>query len=177
MKHAESTLQHLATHDPLTGLPNRFLMLDRLAQILARSERDRGTFALAFADIDDFKNVNDTLGHAVGDRVLRTVGERISAALRTSDTVARISGDEFVAIIDGVKPNGVGLITEKVRRAVARPLPLGKEQLRVTVSLGVSLYPLHSRNVDGLLNLADEAMYRAKKAGKDAVLIGPANAA
>ncbi len=177
LKQAETALQHLATHDPLTGLPNRFLMMDRLAQTLARAERHGSTFALVFLDVDDFKRVNDELGHAIGDSVLRSVARRLQRTLRASDTVARLAGDEFVVIADGVDRPAAALIAEKVCRAVAAPMRVAGSALRVTVSIGVSFYPEHGTDAEQLLNAADEHMYQAKKAGKDTYLLGPASAA
>jgi diguanylate cyclase (GGDEF)-like protein/PAS domain S-box-containing protein len=177
LKQAETALQHLATHDPLTGLPNRFLMMDRLGQMLARAERHGSTFAVLFIDIDDFKSVNDEYGHAIGDSVLRAMGQRLQRTLRASDTVARLAGDEFVALVDGVDRGAAALIAEKLRHAAAGPIRIGGGQFRVTVSVGVSIFPEHGTDAERLLCAADEHMYQAKKAGKDTYLLGPASAA
>ncbi len=173
MRQAEVALQHLATHDPLTDLPNRFLMLDRLAQLLSRAQRYGSAFAVLFMDIDRFKDVNDSYGHECGDRLLRGVAERLTGAVRKSDTVARIGGDEFVIILEATHgAQAAGIVAGHVQRALRRPLALDDHDAKVTLSIGISLFPEHGGDIDTLLRVADTAMYRAKKEGGDRHVTG-----
>jgi diguanylate cyclase (GGDEF)-like protein len=168
MRQAEVALQHLATHDPLTDLPNRFLMVDRLTQLLSRARRYGSAFAVLFMDIDRFKDINDSYGHEFGDRVLRAVAQRLTTAVRQNDTVARIGGDEFVIILETAQgARAADTVAQHVHRALGRPLTLEHRRVRVTVSIGISMYPQHGEDVDTLLRAADSAMYRAKKEGGD----------
>ncbi|MGO9180541.1 MAG: diguanylate cyclase domain-containing protein [Candidatus Limnocylindrales bacterium] len=168
MRQAEVALQHLATHDPLTDLPNRFLMVDRLTQLLSRARRYGSAFAILFMDIDRFKDVNDSYGHEFGDRVLRAVAQRLTSAVRQNDTVARIGGDEFVIILETAQgAQAADTVAQHVHRALRRPLTLEHRRVRVTVSIGISMYPQHGEDVDTLLRAADSAMYLAKKEGGD----------
>lgn len=165
-RETELTLQHLATHDALTDLPNRFLLLDRLSQVLARSKRSGTAFAVLYMDIDRFKEVNDTLGHEVGDLLLRAVALRLTKSVRKSDTVARIGGDEFVIVMERVRRVGeADTVASKIERAVAAPYLLQRHRLNVTVSVGISFYPDNGEDPDTLLRAADYAMYLAKKEG------------
>jgi len=166
IRQTEVALQHLATHDALTDLPNRFLMVDRLGQLLARAKRSDATFAVLFMDIDGFKDVNDSHGHEVGDLLLHEVAVRLTKAVRVSDTVARIGGDEFVIILETVRePRAAEAVALKVERALAKPFNLHKHSLNVTVSIGISFYPENGEGVDTLLRAADYAMYLAKREG------------
>ena len=166
MRETEVALQHLATHDTLTDLPNRFLMIDRLGRLLARAERSGTAFAVLYLDIDHFKDVNDTHGHELGDLLLQAVAKRLTKSLRQSDTVARIGGDEFVIILETVREiraaDAVGL---KVQRALAKSFTLQGHRMKATVSIGISFYPENGGDVDTLLRAADDAMYLAKRAG------------
>lgn len=174
LKETETSLQYLATHDTLTNLPNRYLMMDRLTQVLARSERNRATFALLFVDIDDFKVINNSRGHAAGDDLLRSVADRLRSNLRASDTVARIGGDEFVLILDGTDRTGATVAAKKIRGLIAAPVTLRGRLTNVKVTVGISLYPEHARDAEGMLAAADNAMYMQKKNGKDGHLVCPA---
>jgi diguanylate cyclase (GGDEF)-like protein/PAS domain S-box-containing protein len=166
MRETEVALQHLATHDTLTDLPNRFLMIDRLGQLLARAERSGTAFAVLYLDIDNFKDVNDSHGHELGDLLLQAVAKRLTKSLRQSDTVARMGGDEFVIILETVHEiraaDAVGL---KVQRALARPFTLQRHRVKITSSIGISFYPENGADVDALLRAADYAMYLAKRQG------------
>jgi diguanylate cyclase (GGDEF)-like protein/PAS domain S-box-containing protein len=165
IRQTEVALQHLATHDMLTDLPNRFLMVDRLDQLLARAKRSDARFAVLFMDIDRFKEVNDTHGHEFGDLLLRAVAQRLRSSVRQSDTVARIGGDEFVLILETVhQTRGADAVASKVERAVAS-ISIPDHPLNVTVSIGISFYPENGESVDTLLRAADSAMYLAKKEG------------
>lgn len=167
LKQAEMNLQYLATHDSLTGLPNRFLMGDRLNQHVHRAKRESGAFAVLFVDIDNFKAVNDARGHAAGDELLRSLAERLRISVRASDTVARIGGDEFVLIIDGVDGRGATEIGRKLLKAGSAGLHAGSRPLRVTLSVGIALYPEHGSDGATLITAADHAMYLAKQAGRN----------
>jgi diguanylate cyclase (GGDEF)-like protein/PAS domain S-box-containing protein len=173
LKQAEMNLHYLATHDPLTALPNRYLMMDRLTHVLARAKRDRQQFALLFLDIDDFKTINDSDGHDAGDEVLRAVADRLVACIRASDTVARLGGDEFVLVLEETGRDGACKVADKVRSAVATPIRRHRSSLSTTCSIGISLYPEHAADGQGLLTAADYAMYLAKKHGKDRYEVCP----
>jgi diguanylate cyclase (GGDEF)-like protein/PAS domain S-box-containing protein len=166
MRETEVALQHLATHDTLTDLPNRFLMVDRLSQLLSRASRSGNAFSVLFMDVDGFKEINDTHGHEVGDQVLCAVADRLTKNVRHSDTVARIGGDEFVVIMETVHSiPDAEMVAEKLRAAVARPLVLQQHKLSVTVSIGISFFPDNGTDADTLLRAADYAMYLAKRDG------------
>lgn len=175
LKQAEMSLQHLATHDSLTSLPNRYLLMDRLNQALARAVRDGVTFGVLFMDIDDFKSINDSAGHEAGDRVLRAVAERLQGSVRASDTLARLGGDEFVVVLEQANRDEALVIAGRIRTAILAPIPGPLGDQRVTVSIGISLYPEHAADGPGLLTAADYAMYLAKKNGKDRAAMCPAD--
>ena len=163
---AAERLQRQATHDSLTGLPNRALLLDRLETALARIERGGGQCAVLFLDIDRFKTINDSLGHAAGDRLLQIVGERLAAVVRPQDTVARLGGDEFVVLAEHIDsgPQAVEL-AERLRAAIAGPADLGKKVVSISCSVGIALSDHHG--ADALLQQADTALYRAKGRGRN----------
>ena len=166
IRQTEVALQHLATHDALTGLPNRFLMIDRLDQLLARARRSLTAFAILFMDIDGFKGVNDSYGHEVGDLLLQAVAGRLTKSVRQSDTVARIGGDEFVIIPETVRDvRGAEAIAVKIQEALARPVVIQKHTMTVSASIGISFYPQNGDDADTLLRAADSAMYLAKREG------------
>jgi diguanylate cyclase (GGDEF)-like protein/PAS domain S-box-containing protein len=162
-RQTEVALQHLATHDALTGLPNRFLMVDRLSQLLAHAKRSDTAFAVLYMDIDRFKDINDSRGHEFGDLLLRAVAQRLRKNLRQSDTVARIGGDEFVIILETVhQVREVDAVALVVKRALARSFTVARHRVNVTVSIGISFYPENGGDADTLLRAADYAMYLAK---------------
>ena len=166
-KALEDKLDHLAHHDNLTGLPNRMLLQDRLEQAIAMAERQRQKFALLFIDLDGFKRVNDEMGHAVGDEVLRIVGQRLLAVIRGMDTVARLGGDEFVIILTDIRRGeNAGLVAEKVIESLSQPYLVADLSLSLSASIGVSIYPNDVLVANELLRTADEAMYKAKRGGK-----------
>jgi diguanylate cyclase (GGDEF)-like protein len=160
----------------LTALPNRYLMMDRLNQVLARANRDKKRFGVLFVDIDDFKSINDTAGHDAGDEVLRTVADRLRSCVRASDTVSRLGGDEFVLVLEDAERTGAGIVADKIRSAIAAPITRQRKRLAVTGSVGISLYPDHASDAQGLLAAADYAMYLAKKHGKDRSELCPTQA-
>lgn len=171
-KSMEEQIQHLAHYDPLTDLPNRTLFTDRLQQALAIAKRDKAHMALMFIDLDKFKPINDTLGHDVGDLVLKGVALRIQECLRESDTVARIGGDEFVVLLPtiDVAQDALG-VAEKIRHALNQPFELNGRSLNISSSTGIALYPEHSIDEKQLIKLADTAMYYAKADGRNNVKI------
>jgi len=160
--------ERLATHDDLTGLPNRALFNDRLSQAIVRAARNRTRTAIAFFDLDHFKDVNDSFGHHVGDRVLQSVGRRLADRVRHSDTVARLSGDEFAAILEdvGSRSNGADLVY-KLLQTISEPVRVdGGAEIAISASAGLSFYPDDAGTSDELLRLADSAMYGVKEAGR-----------
>jgi diguanylate cyclase (GGDEF)-like protein len=156
-------VRHQALHDPLTGLPNQRLLIDRIEMALAQSQREHSEVGLLFLDLDDFKSVNDTLGHAAGDEVLRAAVERIKTELRSGDTIARVGGDEFVVVLPSLE-NGTeaDLIARRLTGALRRPYRLDGGVVRVTGSVGVALAGAHT-DPGSLLRSADVAMYRVKR--------------
>lgn len=169
---ANRNLRFLATHDNLTGLPNRALLFDRLEQIIRSSRRAKQRFALFFIDLDDFKRINDTYGHLVGDQVLKDVSGFLRDAVRDSDTVARLAGDEFTIILENVQAIGnVETIARKTLAAASRPIEISGETIIMTVSIGVSFFPDHGDDAETLFKKADAAMYRIKEDGKNDYLI------
>ena len=162
----------LAQHDILTGLPNRSLLNQRLKQILAQSQRDGSNVACLFLDFDHFKRINDTLGHDSGDQLLQAVAQRLTSAVRESDTVARLGGDEFVLILPGLDPAHATFETmtvlARVRESFLAPFRLSDQMPTLTCSVGVSMYPLDASDPVTLIKQADTAMYAAKEAGRNA---------
>ena len=167
-KQAEERMKLLVYRDSLTGLPNRRLFEDRLAIALAQAHRYRHRIAVVFIDLDRFKQVNDTLGHAAGDELLRAVARRLSSCVREADTVARLAGDEFTLLLPGLNyAEDVGAISRKLLEALRRPFVIGGQEVRVTSSGGIALYPEDGDSEETLLRNADTAMYRAKERGRD----------
>lgn len=172
-KEAEAQTQHMALHDALTGLPNRRLMNDRLIATIQRKERYPSFGAVLLMDLDHFKEVNDTLGHALGDELLRKIAQRLTQCVRKVDTVARLGGDEFVIILDRVGADmdaaiaNTKCIGEKIRTALAEPYQLGIHQLNVTPSLGIVLFDSYDDDSEELIKQADIALYSAKEAGRN----------
>jgi diguanylate cyclase (GGDEF)-like protein/PAS domain S-box-containing protein len=167
-REAEERIRHMANHDSLTGLPNRMLFNDRLAQTIRFAKRVTGQFGLLYLDLDKFKPVNDVHGHDAGDQLLKSVGERIRAQLRESDTVARLGGDEFAVIIPDVKsPEDVALVARKIIAALTAPFLVGANNNAVEVgtSIGIVVYPGDAKDHESLIRKADLAMYAAKQAG------------
>ena len=169
----EAQLAHQANYDPLTGLANRNLLQDRLQHAIANARRAGGTLVTVFLDVDNFKLVNDSLGHTLGDEMLRNIGSRLKGCVRESDTVARLGGDEFVLLlINATQERGslepyVTALLHKVLTRVAQPMALAERELRPTCSLGVSVFPEDGEDADTLLKNADAAMYRAKELGRN----------
>ncbi|MGE5622106.1 MAG: diguanylate cyclase domain-containing protein, partial [Bacillota bacterium] len=167
-KQNEQTIRHLAFHDPLTGLPNRRLFNDRLQQAIVALQRRNSAFALMLLDLDRFKTVNDTLGHDIGDALLKAVAARLSGCVRQGDTLARMGGDEFALLsFDIGQPEDTGHIAGKLVDALKEPFHLYGHELYVTVSVGVTLYPADATDGDALIRNADIALYRAKDCGRN----------
>ncbi len=167
-KRAEDTIKHLAYHDALTDLPNRALFTDRLALALAQVRRERRTLAVMFLDLDRFKGVNDTVGHAEGDQLLKSVGEALTGLLREADTLARVGGDEFTILLPGISQVEDAVeVAEKILEALRRPWVLTGHDFHVTTSIGIAIYPSDGEDAESLLRNADTAMYRAKDCGRD----------
>ncbi len=164
---AEQRIQHLAHHDPLTGLPNRLAFTERLERRLAEASVSGESLALMFIDLDHFKRINDSLGHAVGDTLLKTVAQRITEALRVGDMVARFGGDEFLVLLaPRAGAPAVAEVGSRLLAAVGEPLPAGGVSISVTPSIGVAMYPQDGVTSTELIQRADQAMYRAKSSGR-----------
>ena len=167
LKLAQEKLNFMATHDPLTGLPNRFLLGDRLAMAIANAQRHGLSLAVILLDLDNFKTVNDTLGHTVGDELLRSFAAKVGRCLRTNDTVARLGGDEFVAVLSDLKaPDEASLVVNRIFAALREPFHIESHELYATASFGISIYPNDGESVEALLRTADTAMYSVKERGK-----------
>jgi len=167
-KHDEERMLYLANFDDLTGLPNRNLFKDRLQHSIERAQRAQQYVALFYLDLDDFKRINDTLGHQVGDDLLKSVAQRLNLCVRKSDTVARIGGDEFAMILEGVDDVDSATFTaEKIIESMNNSILLDQHEVYVTCSMGVVLFPTDTKNADEMLKDADAAMYQAKGLGKN----------
>jgi diguanylate cyclase len=163
-------LRHMAQHDLLTGLPNRALFSDRVNRALAYARRHDGRFALIFLDLDEFKPINDSYGHAVGDVMLQQVARRLQDAVRGSDTVGRIGGDEFVILMGELAATDAALVlAEKIRQELRRPYRVDGRELTISCSLGIAVYPDDGTDEVALCGRADAAMYRAKEEGRDRI--------
>jgi diguanylate cyclase (GGDEF)-like protein len=162
----EKSLRHMTTHDALTNLPNRLLLLDRIKQSLTSAERHNNLLAVAFIDLDNFQNVNNSLGHHIGDKVLQTLAQRLAGCVRENDTISRVGGDEFVVSLPDIKSNAdLFQIAKKMLGAVALPINADGRELHLTASVGIALYPEHGTDAETLLSKADMAMHSAKNLG------------
>jgi diguanylate cyclase (GGDEF)-like protein len=174
-RRAAELIEYQASYDALTDLPNRRLFVDRLHQALARAKRHGHQGAVLFLDLDNFKTINDSLGHPVGDELLREVAQRMKSALREEDTVARLGGDEFVVLLPEVSddpaeaPPDVQLLAEDIRQRLGVPYRIDPHELHVTPSIGIAMFPYTDETADDILRQADTAMYRAKESGRNAV--------
>jgi diguanylate cyclase (GGDEF)-like protein len=167
-KRAEQHIEYLATRDHLTGLPNRLLFADRLRQAVSKAARENGRIALLFIDLDRFKDINDSLGHHVGDQLLVEIAERLRGAIRASDTLARQGGDEFLVMIDDLgEPGAAEPIARKLVEAIIRPVQIDGRSLSVSCSVGISVYPDDARDEAELMRNSDLAMYSVKETGRN----------
>jgi diguanylate cyclase (GGDEF)-like protein/PAS domain S-box-containing protein len=175
---AEERLQYMATRDALTGLPNRLLLHERVTQAIALAKRNGRRVGVLFIDLDRFKNVNDTLGHRIGDELLKHVTHALSNALRETDLLARLGGDEFMVIVEDFDdPTVLGRIAQKLLDAIAQPFKIEEHDIYVTSSIGIAVYPDDSDDPDELLKHADVAMYRSKELGRNTYQFLDANLA
>lgn len=166
-KSRESELEWRALHDPLTALPNRSLLNDRLTQSLERARRDGLMVAVMTLDLDGFKAVNDSHGHDAGDRLLKSVASRLAESIRGCDTVARVGGDEFVVLCPAIESPRVGtMVADRMLESLKLPIDCGPQAVTIGASIGIAFYPLHGMDEASLLHRADEAMYEAKQTGK-----------
>lgn len=167
-KRAEEKIKHIAFHDALTNLPNRILFYDRLNLAISHAHRTKEMLAVIFLDLDRFKIVNDTLGHTIGDQLLRKVAKRLKKCVREDDTIARLSGDEFSFLLSGItRAEHINHIAQKILTALKQPCIVGGHKLYITASIGIAFYPDDGKNVETLLKNADIAMYHAKEQGKN----------
>ena len=167
-RNMEEQIRRMAHFDSLTNLPNRILLMDRLEQALAISQRNHSKTSVIFMDLDHFKEINDSLGHHVGDMLLQQVAERISGALREVDTVSRLGGDEFVVVLPELRHSeDARTIAQKLLNALDEDIFISGDKLRVSPSLGISIYPDHASDASALIRLADKAMYHSKQAGRN----------
>jgi diguanylate cyclase (GGDEF)-like protein/PAS domain S-box-containing protein len=166
---SEARLSYLAQYDSLTGLPNRTLLADRFSLMIVQARRRGGHLGVLFIDLDDFKLVNDSQGHAAGDELLRETAQRLQSAVRDGDTVARISGDEFAVILGDLKrAEDAALVAQKILDRLAAPAQVQGQEVAVTASIGIATFPADGNNAEALLGAADAAMYRAKQSGRNA---------
>lgn len=166
---SEERIREIAHFDPLTGLPNRILLKDRMTKALSDAARNHDPLAILFLDLDRFKSINDSMGHHVGDEVLRAVAARLAKSLRDVDTVARLGGDEFVILLPRTDAQGAAEVAEKIREAIGQPFLIEGQELTATPSIGISICPDDALEMDTLIKNADTAMYRAKSEGSNAV--------
>ncbi len=161
-------LEAMALQDPLTGLANRRLLVDRMSVALAQARRSKGTMAVMFLDLDGFKEINDTLGHGAGDNLLKAVAGRLTQSVREEDTVARLGGDEFVMTLQHIHGGAdAAAMAEKVIDAVSKPYDIEGRMVTVTISAGIAIYPYDGKETEALMKSADNALYEAKRAGKN----------
>lgn len=168
IRNAEKDLQYLAHYDSLTGLPNRALATDRLEHAISRSRRERHRLALLFIDLDDFKRINDTLGHRAGDEVLKVVADRMRNQVRNMDTVARFAGDEFMVVLERIDEiENAAAVARKLIAALSRPMLIEGRSISIGASIGIGIYPSDGQDQDALIQAADTAMYAAKNTGRN----------
>ena len=168
LKKEQCQLIHAAFHDPLTNLPNRVLLRDRISQIMSHANRNQTQVAVMFCDLDGFKGVNDTLGHQAGDHILKTMAGRFTQCVRGNDTVARIGGDEFVFVLSVVESvEHAGTVAQKILNAISQQIFFGEHEIELSGSIGIALYPIDGEEAEHLVKNADIAMYQAKRRGKN----------
>ena len=167
-KESQKHIEYLAHYDPLTGLPNRALLADRMKTAIGNARRYSSQLAVLFMDLDRFKPINDSLGHEIGDKLLKTVAERMRSTVRETDTVSRLGGDEFVILLSRIHvASDAARVAEKIIAALSQPYHIGQHELLLTASVGISIYPDSGKDASSLLRSADEAMYSAKGQGRN----------
>jgi diguanylate cyclase (GGDEF)-like protein/PAS domain S-box-containing protein len=166
-KAAQENIHRLAHFDPLTGLPNRILLHERVNQVISKAKRNREQLAFMFVDLDHFKNINDSLGHRIGDELLSLVAQRMKSLVREEDTVSRQGGDEFILILPNTNAEGAAYTAHRLLESLAQPYMLYQYELVVTPSIGIAVYPIDGENFEALAQCADVAMYRAKSEGRN----------
>lgn len=170
------SMESWAMHDTLTGLPNRRLLIDRLTLAIAHARRKKCTTTIVYLDLDGFKQINDSHGHLAGDTLLKIVADRLVAAVRQEDTVARFGGDEFVIVLWELNDaDGAAALVSKLLMAVSQPYTINGETIHITASAGVSIYPTHSKDIETLINRADAALYESKYIGRNGYRIASLN--
>jgi diguanylate cyclase (GGDEF)-like protein len=168
LKHKQNQLAHSALHDPLTNLPNRVLFSDRIGQVLSQAHRNQTQAAVLFCDLDDFKAINDSMGHQAGDQVLKTMSERLLNCVRVEDTVARFGGDEFVFVLSNVESvEHTKVVAQKILDVMAQGIYIDGCEIRLSVSVGIAIFPFDGDISERLIRNADSAMYKAKECGKN----------
>ena len=168
LREKDAHLEYIAYHDVLTGLPNRALLMDRMRHAASRADRAGKRLALLFVDLDRFKAINDSLGHAVGDAVLQAAADRLKTLVREEDTLSRLGGDEFVVLLEGLRDGlDAANVAEKIIHALEKVFVIGNYPLHVSASIGISLYPQDGKDAETLMKHADAAMYRAKESGRN----------
>lgn len=166
-KKNQEQINRLVYYDPLTGLPNRRMFGDRIEMALANAQRNKNQVAVAMLDLDDFKDINDTLGHTAGDEFLIKVAKRIESAVRKSDTVARLGGDEFICLFTNlVNRDNVARVADKIIRVLDQPINIDSRMVSASISMGIALYPEDGNTAEELIKKADIALYRVKNSGK-----------
>jgi two-component system CheB/CheR fusion protein len=168
VRESQQRIEYLATHDELTGLPNRALFNDRLQLALAHAERSRESIGVVFIDLDNFKVVNDTLGHVTGDKLLKQAAMRLLDCVRAEDTVARLGGDEFVVLLETADRREATLTAERLLSALSASYQFDEHECFISASIGLSMFPEDAADANALMRNADSAMYRAKDHGKNA---------
>ena len=169
IRRLQDQLEHMARHDQLTGLPNRFLFNDRLQQALIQAKRRKSQLALMYLDLDDFKFVNDTHGHEAGDALLVSAGQRMTACVRESDTVARMGGDEFTILLGDIQGReNITRIADLLIKSLGEPFPVDQGECSIGVSIGIAVYPDDGETLDILMSRADLALYQVKREGRNA---------
>lgn len=169
LKEQRLRLQQLAHYDPLTGLPNRALFADRIYMAIEQAKRKKQCLAVVYIDLDNFKPVNDTLGHSAGDQLLQKVAKRLLKSVRNTDTVARVGGDEFVLLIADTGPHGYMRSVKEIINFIRRPIPIQKQLIELSASIGIATYPEDETEPDVLVRYADLAMYKAKEKGRNQI--------
>ncbi|MDA5109891.1 sensor domain-containing diguanylate cyclase [Brevibacillus thermoruber] len=167
-KKLESQLEHMAYHDMLTGLPNRRLLLDRMQQAIAKAKRSDQLLAVLFLDCDNFKEINDTWGHDVGDQFLQVLAKRLASCVRDVDTVARLGGDEFVILLTSLESDTeAAKVAARILDVLQQPWLIAKQRFSITTSIGIAFFPHDGTDADQLLRHADQALYKAKSGGRN----------